>query len=340
MKKIEKIFIGPVDIAGQAGILARAFRELGISAISLTYKRYSYDYQVDQCWNIQNKNKLLWPFIAVIQFIKSIFLYDFFLFIYGYSLLPWNLDLPILKLLGKKVGVLFCGDDIRDCELVLKEKPKYSVCNIKEHYEYSILTRKRRIRIVKYFQKYANFILSHPEYSQLLYKKYDYFWVPIDLKEYSLSLRKNKTPIIVHAPSNRAFKGTQYLIEIIKRLKEEGYIFEFVLLENLPNKEIKKRLQSCDIVVDQLLNGWHGKFSVEAMACGKPVLCYIRDDFRKYSPELPILSTSPDNLYKNLKFLIENPNERLQLGKKGREYVEKYHDSIKIAKKLIEYYEE
>ena len=236
--------------------------------------------------------------------------------------------------------MLFCGDDIRDCELVLKEKPKYSVCNIKEHYEYSILTRKRRIRIVKYFQKYADFIVSHPEYSQLLYKKYDYFWVPIDLKEYSLSLRKNKIPIIVHAPSNRAFKGTQYLIEIIKRLKEEGYIFEFVLLENLPNKEIKKRLQGCDIVVDQLLNGWHGKFSVEAMACGKPVLCYIRDDFRKYSPELPILSTNPDNLYKNLKFLIENPNERLQLGKKGREYVEKYHDSIKIAKKLIEYYEE
>jgi len=111
--------------------------------------------------------------------------------------------------------------------------------------------------------------------------------------------------------------------------EEEGENF----VEKLPHHKVKDYLRNSDIVIDQLLMGWHGVFALEAMASGKPVLCYIREDLKKYSPELPILSTSPENIYGNLKLLIEKPNLRQELRRKGRKYVEKYHDSKKNCSK-------
>jgi len=106
-----------------------------------------------------------------------------------------------------------------------------------------------------------------------------------------------------------------------------------VLVENTPNSKALQIYGEADIIIDQLRTGSHGIFAIEAMAMGKPVLCYIRDDlFSKYPPGLPILNTNPDNIYDNLKLLIENPELRVELGKKGREYVERVHDSKKIAR--------
>jgi len=68
------------------------------------------------------------------------------------------------------------------------------------------------------------------------------------------------------------------------------------------------------------------------------VLCCINENFIKYYKDLPILSTNPDNLYRNLKLLIQNPNLRRELGEKGRKYVEEVHDSKKIAEQLFQLY--
>lgn len=51
-----------------------------------------------------------------------------------------------------------------------------------------------------------------------------------------------------------------------------------------------------------------------------------------------ISNIDPDNLYDNLKLLIENSELRRELGEKGRKYVEEVHDSTKIAKQLIKLY--
>ena len=66
----------------------------------------------------------------------------------------------------------------------------------------------------------------------------------------------------------------------------------------------------------------------------------IRDDLKRHSPEIPILSTNPDSIYDNLKLLIENPKLRLDLGKRGRQYAEKYHDAEKVTLRILKVYEE
>jgi glycosyltransferase involved in cell wall biosynthesis len=74
------------------------------------------------------------------------------------------------------------------------------------------------------------------------------------------------------------------------------------------------------------------------MALGKPVLDHIHENLVHFYPGLPIVITSPDTLYGNLKKLIENPILRISIGEKGREYVETHHNSTIIAKQLIEIY--
>jgi len=108
----------------------------------------------------------------------------------------------------------------------------------------------------------------------------------------------------------------------------------------MTNQEVKGALKQADIVVDQLLLGVHGIFSVEAMALGKPVLCYIRDDLvEKYPSDLPIVNANPDTIEVELEKLLVNPQLRTEIGKRSREFTERYHDSRVVARKLIKLYE-
>jgi len=122
---------------------------------------------------------------------------------------------------------------------------------------------------------------------------------------------------IVHAPTNRIVKGTKYILEAVEKLKEEGYDFDFILVEKKTHDEAMKIYEDADIIIDQLTYGFT-LFSIESMAMGKPVLTYIREDLIKYYPDLPIISTHRDNINENLKLLIENADLRKELGVKGR----------------------
>jgi glycosyltransferase involved in cell wall biosynthesis len=191
------------------------------------------------------------------------------------------------------------------------------------------------------YSKFADKILvSTPD---LLEWSPNGIWLPnpIDTREYEF-VEPNSQPHklrILHAPSSRGAKGTEFVIKAIDKLKKNGYDIEFVLLENVPHEEVLKQIQSSDIIVDQLIFGWYGVFSIEAMCMGKPVLCYIRNDLiDKYCQNLPILNTSSEAVYENLVKLIENPEQRIDLGIQSRKYIEIIHDSEVISKKLVEIY--
>jgi glycosyltransferase involved in cell wall biosynthesis len=116
----------------------------------------------------------------------------------------------------------------------------------------------------------------------------------------------------------------------------------FISIENVPYDQVMNAYQSIDILIDQIYAGWYGGLAVEAMALGKPVLFYIREDDLKFIPSemaenLPIVKTCAATLKRNLISLIEMPYEDLlKLGKKSRQYVEKWHNPQKVVRQLIE----
>lgn len=140
---------------------------------------------------------------------------------------------------------------------------------------------------------------------------------------------QNQKPVVVHAPSNRKIKGTERILRELERVKED---FELVLVEGKTQAEAFEIYKNADIIIDQISGGVYGVFALEGMALGKPVITYIDDNFKGAFPaELPIVSAEFYDLAQKVTELLVSPEERIRIGHKGREYVERYHDRNKVA---------
>ena len=328
-----RVFLGPYHIAGMLWEYRQGLRGIGVDAKVVIFNEHPFNYPADIEFKFTGNKytkflkRRLNRFILLPRLIHD---FDVFHFVFGDSILPFHVDVYILKLFRKKIVMTFVGSDIRPKKIAEDEK-------------LNISKKKRR---AQFWEKYADAIISFPEYSQLLTKKYYTITLGCDLEYWkpftSSKFKKNSGKLlIVHAPSHRGKKGTEYVIKAIDRLIKEGYKIEFQLLENLPNSEVREWLNISDIVVDQLLIGWYGSFAKESMALAKPTLCYINEEWKKdveYAKNLPLVNTTPDTIYANLKLLIKKPDLCRDIGEKSREYVEEVHDSKKVAKQLLELY--
>ena len=349
-----KVFLGPQDVAGQTAALSRALRDIGIKAISVSYinpRGFLVDKFLSNKTLPENKLlRLISKSSMALKMSRYLFSYDVYHFLMMNSLFKRNhLDLPVLQLLKKKILMEMCGDEVRIPPIAIKKNPyiKYYY-ETKDVYFYTECAGNIDFLIqrMKYVSKYIKTITvaDHELYEYVMpyFNRVEFVKQPIDLSRMKPVYpdKNNKKPVIAHAPSKKNQKGTSFVIQAVDNLKRKGLEFEFVTPQRLLSQvEAWDFMSKADIVIDQLLLGTHGSQSLEVMALGKPVICYIRDDLvEKYPKDMPIFNANPDNIEEKLELLIKNPEIRHELGVKSRQYVEKYHDSVKIAKQLIEIY--
>jgi len=162
-------------------------------------------------------------------------------------------------------------------------------------------------------------------------------YISIDISKFNKVRKYDHADVvnIVHSPNHRYLKGTEFVLEAVQSLKNEGYNIQLVLLEKVKNDEVIRILnEDADILIEQLLNGY-SLSGIEGMAAGLPVLSNLEDEemsrkvFRRFSylDECPILSTTPETIKEHLRVLIENSSLRKELGEASRKYVEKYHST-------------
>ncbi len=158
---------------------------------------------------------------------------------------------------------------------------------------------------------------------------------------YSPADGRNGAVTVAHTPNHRGFKGTEYVVEAVERLRDEGLQVELKLFERVQNREVLAALPKADILVEQLIAGAYALSAIEGMAAGLPVLSNIEDEaratlFRRYAflDECPILSTTPETVLEHLRALVTSPRLREALGRAGRAYAEKYH-SYETAQHLF-----
>ena len=331
-----RVFLGPTHLAGILWEYRQGLKQLGVDAKVVIFEDHGFKYPADIEFKL-NGGRYIKVLRRIAHFPRLIHRFNVFHFAFGHSLLPayYNFDVLLLKMLNKKIVMHFVGSDIRPRNI-----PETKMTT-------DVLNKKKKL--IKFWEKYADAIISHPEYSQLLTVNYHSIPLGYDLEHWkpfqSDRIEKDTSQIlIVHAPSDREAKGTKYVDAAVNMLIKDGFNIKFKLLENLPNSEVREWLNASDIVIDQLLTGWHGALSVESMALAKPVLCYINDEWLnhpscKYAKDIPLVNTTLDNIYDNLKLLIENPDLRKEIGQKSRKYVEEVHDSKMAAKQLLELYE-
>jgi len=343
-KKRLKVFLGPVEIGKICGNISAALREMGYDTTAVVIQTQPYQEGIvyDRNLHFENKNKDQRRFSLIKLFFSVIFKYDAFIFLFGESLLPMNIDLPILKFFNKKTIMWFLGSDIRNTEAVqnfLKEKNiVFKQCELRQVKEKNIEVVKKLINRV---EKNISFIITGISIGQLINIDYigkdikSKICVPVNIKSILYNNKANTVPVIVHAPTNDNFKGTSLINCAIEQLRKEGYKFEYFLFRKISNNEVLKKLSYADIAVDQLYAGGPGIFAIEAMAAGCAVLGGNIPEYSGAPDGSPIIHTTVNNIYLNIKRLLDNPELRIDLGFKGRQFVEENYSHYVVAEKII-----
>lgn len=145
---------------------------------------------------------------------------------------------------------------------------------------------------------------------------------------------ENSRPKVVHIPSNTLLKGTDEIRRVVSNLKQKRMQFEYIELTGVSHEQAMQVVASADLVIDQLRLGAHGVFALEAMAMGKPVVCYLLDP----PVTTPIINANPVTLEAVLEEWLQLPQQRYERGIASRQYVEVQHDIRVVARSLMEVY--
>ena len=299
----------PVNVAGIPWANVLALRRKGVTARLVVFDRGRLHPEAD--WSLGRRGGLVRRLAiqgrALARLLPQT---DVFHFYFGLTLVPKSIQFPVLRATRKKSVFHFLGSDIRG---------------------------KTPAELAYGGRADARIVGSYDAIR----------WVPdahvvppgLDLREYEpRPPSESPRPLVVHAPSNRAKKGTQQVIDACARLP-----VELDLVEGVPHDQARERYARADIVVDQLNAGWHGVFALEAMALGKPVVSHLKPDVVERSEEafgfrVPIVPATSVTLVEALGRLVESPALRRELGAAGRAYVEQVHDIDHVADRLLDIY--
>jgi glycosyltransferase involved in cell wall biosynthesis len=299
----------PVNIAGIPWENVQALRRKGVDARLVVFERGKLHHEAD--WSLDRRGNLARRLAAQFAaFAKLAPETDIFHFYFGLTLIPKSFQFPLLRALRKKSVFHYLGSDIRGKSPQELAFGKRADAEIVGSYD--------AIR-----------------------------WVPeahvippgLDLREFTPVPPSDRArPLVVHAPSNRAKKGTEQVIDACAQLD-----VELDIVEGVPHEEARARYAKADIVVDQLRAGWHGVFALESMALGKPVVTHLKPDVVERSAagfgvRLPIVPATSETLVDALRPLVAEPALRREIGAASRAYVEQVHDIDRIADRLVDVY--
>ena len=299
----------PVNIAGIPWQNVEALRRKGIDARLVVFERGTLHPEAD--WSLDRRGGLPRRLATQLAaFARLAPQTDVFHFYFGLTLIPKSLQFPLLRALGKKSVFHYLGSDIRG---------------------------KTRAEIAYGKRAGAEIVGSYDAVR----------WVPeahvippgLDLRPFTpVPPSDSARPLVVHAPSNREKKGTQYVIEACEQLP-----VELDIVEGVRHDAARERYARADIVVDQLNAGWHGVFALEAMALGKPVVSHLKPDVVERSEQgfgvrVPIVAATKDTLVEELRPLVEEPARRRDIGARSRSYVEQVHGIDRVADRLLDVY--
>ena len=330
-----RIMHGLSEVAGQNAFSVLGLKELGEDAQSVLFYRHPFDYPFDKSLGIDRSKKSKLPLYAVklVGFlVYALVRFNVFHFHFGHSILNCN-ELDIYRLFRKKIFFEFHGSDLRDQEIFCKK----TGIPFEQSEATSPKIHRRNLNICK---KATGVIIHDDELFPYLPKqRCPVYVVPlrVDIANFTPVYPKNTNELIriVHAPSKRKSKGTEYVLKALQELKKKYDNIEFVLVEGKTQKEAREIYKTADIIVDQLHIGTYGVFAIEGMALGKPVITYINEMMKERLPsDLPIVSAGADTIKEVLEQLILNPELRVKKGIAGRKYVENYHDYRIVAKIL------
>jgi len=259
--------------------------------------------------------------------------------ILGWHAPAWKYEAWLYRLARVKTVIMPYGGDIQDFTRSTNLLFKNAMSSDYPKHRFS---RQRISRKIDQWTLNADHIISGCDWVEYLYH-----WDTLMLAHFSIDTERwkpveivppelqgeNRPLRILHAPNHRHQKGSKHFIRAVEELKAEGLNIELVIVQKVPNEEIRRMIGTVDLVADQLIIGWYAMFSLEAMSLGKPVLCYLRKEFEELyighglveAGEIPIINSNPFTVKERIREWYHRRNELPELGRRSREFVLKHH---------------
>lgn len=376
MKKNFRLLVGPGEVAGYYYNLCEGFRELGVKYDFVTIAEHRFGYGGETVkplllrmanWLGRLPNNPLYPTPLRLFFalprkillaawaIQMVWRYDAFIFVCGRSLIRNNLDLPLLKLLGKRViSNVGHGSEARPAYINGSHQSKDGMS--RPSLEYLTRLTRRQYAHLNRVQKYSTIVIGAP-YSTtqfLSVRMINWFALGVPFqgqpKEGLACLdhcagrqqaATNSAVRILHAPSHSALKGTEQIGAAIEALRKKGHEIEFVLIQNRPFSEVIQEIVACDFVVDQIYSDTPlATFATEAAWFGKPAVVggYGLHRIKKHVPDdmfPPSKICRPDQIQDAIEDLILNKECRDRLGTEAQQFVQKRWNAVEVAKRYL-----
>lgn len=276
----------------------------------------------------QHKSQGLWARfltdcrIGVLQglfLFRVLFSFDVVVFNWTRSFLPANLDYPLIRLAGIVLLIRHCGDDVR-------YRPLQN--GIHEHFgirQWNGSERNRNDVWVKFLRQLwaelNGIVLSTRDHAtfqvgKLVYRPYVQAPLP-QTKGFESTI-----PFILHAPSDPEIKGTRMVEKALSGLKNQGLIFESLILTNVPHQQVLSALRRTTILIDQP-GAVPARLAVEGMASGCAVVGGNVLEIHGLR-HAPIIQFFPDEDYleTQLKNLILNPHEAQRMGEAAKKFAD------------------
>lgn len=194
------------------------------------------------------------------------------------------------------------------------------------------------LNIAKQFRKDAEY-LPNPVDAELFYPK-------------PITQHSKKKKVLIASDSNWNVKGTDIAIRGLSRIKNnvDVSIIEYgvdisktlalasslgLRLNTLPkvsHERLNQYYWNADVVIDRFKLGSLGVVSLEAIACGRPVVTHVSSEYQEYN-EFPLKDVDNE---KEITRSIEEANN--ELWKREYNYLTKEHETKVVLERLLELY--
>ncbi|WP_461536853.1 hypothetical protein [Spongorhabdus nitratireducens] len=359
--KHPRLLIGLSEVAGHYKGLKLGFQRLGLKCTFINLSEHSFGFDLDdQIWPIRQvqktdtkrrkaKNPVSKILFSVLQFfLQSILFFrllphhDIYIYCANRSFMAF-LDLPILKLFGKKIIYQMHGCDSR-APYLDGAYNKGKLLPLKSLYKATYIKKK----VMRITERYADIVVNIPPQAQLCEKRY-INWLNIGLccYPYNYPIVNDKTDNkknyirVLHCPSRPEAKGTPIIRKSVEKLIKKGLKIDYIELSGVPNIKVIEEISRADLIVDQVYADYAMPgLATEAAWLSKPVLVcgYASTEWKKWMNPVELPPTyycHPDELDTALFQLVTNKDLRSQVAREMHEFVSKYWKPEQIAKNYL-----
>jgi hypothetical protein len=380
-----RIFLGLTEVSGYYSKLRRGFEELGVPVVHVSLLAHGFRYDTKRSphmvvrlaqYCVTHRVTMKAPGVArrafwlamvlltrVLLFMWAVAKFDVFILGGGSSFFGFR-ELPLLRLLGKRIVYAFHGTDARPTYIdgffmpgsspvpgTWQARPDAAdradadppSAEFVQTLHADAARRKTQVRAV---ERHADVVISFPTFAHFLHGPCVNFvaiGIPILLAEETPDgvTATNMPPRVLHAPSELRGKGTAEIRHAVQNVKRKGIEIDYVEISGRPNSEVLAAISRCDFVIDQVYSDTPmAGFATEAALLGKPAIVgsYYHELLHREVPEAlipPTLCCHPDNLEAAIEKLATDVCYRRELGDRAAKYVRNHWPAHKVAERYV-----